>query len=866
MDVKECPVRYILATSVVAASLLPPRDAAALSIVKDGKAVAAIVVPADAGDVATRAAGWIRDYVRKASGAELAIMPEEQAPEGSLIAVGQTKLAANAGIHTDDLRWDGCKLVVKEKVLYLIGRDTWTTLKRERWQNGERRKSEVQCGAQGTCKAATTFLERFCGVRWFLPVADGELVPAAKDISVPDDTNIVYAPPFAFLHGRYVYGSQLGPAAIANNNRTAIKLCSFGGHSWPVWVPPSVYHKDHPDYFALIDGKRTDSTGGHLCTSNPAVRQILLDETRALFDAGFEWVQLGQSDGYRRCQCEACEKLDRYRGRGHVHGLSTDEWLYTYLKHNPCDRIHKVHKWVADECLKSHPDKTVHLLVYSTTVTPPKAFDHWPSNTVGEVCDIDPRIIVAWDGKLRAKTTYMCWFLIAWRGVGFGVMVTPRQISERIRYLREHDFIGIYLCGGGGNWGLQGPTYYTMGKMCGDPTLRYQDLVAEYCRGLYGAAAEDMIEFFRQLYKPESDILMYNYFNRDKAAAGDRLTSMYPPRLLTALEGVLRAAEGKADTDRARNLLGLTRDHFDFVRLCCNVMTAYRACQVRPTLENLLNVEHHLEAFEEYRARIVSYGEEHTSRWFPAYMKLYNFLTADGDYHKARGQRRRHAPERIAAGFRGNPVGYRHFVIREPFTWDLEMIKAHPFLREVASADSDTYRSQLAAFAKGAEQGALNPSFEEAVDGGGTAAWGYWVKHGIGTMKRVEGEGRTGKASVLYDGMKRGGVNQRVPVTPGRYVAVAFVRAPEPLNPRAKLTISVSGRGEDRAILRDAVLTRSTQSLPTTDWVALSAYGELPAKANGQDISKAQIIVTVDNMAPGEKLYVDDLQLFRLKE
>ncbi|MBT4821990.1 MAG: DUF4838 domain-containing protein, partial [Lentisphaerae bacterium] len=830
------------------------------------KAMATIVVPDDAGDVATRAAEWIRAYVQKVSGAELPVLPEGRCPAGNLISVGHTTLAAAAGVDAADLQYDGCRLVAKGNVLYLLGRDTLTTLQRERWQDGERRASKVQCGAQGTCKAATTFLERFCGVRWFLPAPDGEFVPPSADVAVPDDTDIVYTPPFAFLHGRYVYGSQLGPAAIANNNRTAIKLCTFGGHSWPTWVPPAIYYKDHPEYFALIDGKRTDSKSGHLCTSNPEVRQILLKETRTLFDAGFEWVQLGQSDGYLRCQCAACEKLDTYRGRANKLGLTTDEWLYTYLKDNPCERIHDVHKWIADECMVSHPDKTVHLLVYSTSVTPSKAFDAWPTNTVGEVCDVDPRIIGGWEGKLRAKTTYMCWYLIAWRGVGFGVMVTPRQIAERIGYLRKHNFIGIYLCGGGANWGLQGPTYYTMGKMCEDSTLSYKDLTAEYCRGIYGAAAEEMIDFFRQLYVPESDILMYNYFNRDKAVAGDRLTSMYPPELLNTLDGILCAAEAKVDTDRARNWVRLTRDHFDFVKLCCNVMAAYGECQVRSTHENVLKIEHHLDAFEAYREKIVSYSEEHTDRWFPAYMKLYNFLTAEGSYDTARRRRQRHAPERIEEGFRGTPVGYRQFLIREPFTWDLRMIKDRPFLRQVATPDGDDYRRQLKSATAVAEQLASNPSFEDAGEGSTPTGWVFWVKHGVGTMALVQGEGRTGTASVLYEGMRRGGVNRKLVVPPGRYVAVAFVRTPQPLNSRAKVTISVSPRAEDGAVLRGAVLERSTQGLPAGGWVALSAYGDIPAKADGKDVAKVLIIVTVDNMAPGERLYVDDFQLLRLND
>src|SRR3990172_5101577 len=95
-----------------------------LLLVKQGQPNCTVVVPKDAGIWTTKASEWLVDYIHQASGAKLTIVSEDQAPSGTLISVGNTKLAEKAGIDISDLKWDGCKLIVKGDVLYLIGRDT----------------------------------------------------------------------------------------------------------------------------------------------------------------------------------------------------------------------------------------------------------------------------------------------------------------------------------------------------------------------------------------------------------------------------------------------------------------------------------------------------------------------------------------------------------------------------------------------------------------------------------------------------------------------------------------------------------------------------------------------------------------------
>jgi len=293
--------RSVLRGVLAAVGLLWSLEVPALDLVRDGQAASTIVVPSEAPHWTKEAAGWIRDYVHKATGAELRIVTDDRKPEGRLISVGHTEPAARVGIDARGLKWDGCRLVVKGNTLYLVGRDV-----------APGRLNAFDSGAQGTCKAAVTFLEEFAGVRWFIPTPQGEHVPRRKNISVPDALHKTVVPVFAYCNGRFLYGSR-GPAAFANNIRQGIKLEHFGGHSWPHWVPAGEHFEEHPEYFALTAaGRRSPGpTGdhgkprGHVCTANREVATIMTRAIRKLFDGGVDWVQIGQSDGYARCRCSA---------------------------------------------------------------------------------------------------------------------------------------------------------------------------------------------------------------------------------------------------------------------------------------------------------------------------------------------------------------------------------------------------------------------------------------------------------------------------------------------------------------------------------------------------------------------------------
>ena len=593
---------------------------AELAIVRDGKPVATTVIPDKATHWERVAAGWVRAYVKRSTGAQLGLVAESNVPRsrgGTLVSIGHTKLAEIAGIRTGDLKYDGCKLIAKGNVLYLIGRDVPGLTPTAR---------DYGAGARGTCRAAVKFLEDFVGVRWFVPVPAGDRVPAKRDITVPGDLNVAFSPAFGFAHGRSIYGPP--PAGIANNFRTAILIKSYGDDSYSQWVPKEKYAKQHPEYFMLTESGRRDPGGNHLCTSNPQVRALLKKGLFEQFEKGYEFVQLGQTDGYQPCRCPACEALDKYP-QGLKEYFKSKRSFADYLRimgRYPCERLHVAHKWLIDEAASKYPDKKVHLLIYAPTRNPSAKFDYYGDNVVLEICgNANPRLIELWKGKASGFSVYVLWFDIT-LGYGIDRGLTPAQAAECIRDLHSKGCMGIYFGGGGSNWGYMGPTYYVIGRMLGDPGLDYRALVKEYCDGIYGKASPAMQNFFDVLYtrvcmvKPQGATLQ------------DMQLVRYPPRFLRTLEEHLDCAEAAAEGERERNLIRMTRDQFEFNKYTALAQLAYRGWKAHPTEPNWQQVKESVDAYNAFRERVVRYDNAFARTYFPGYGKFCNYLTGGGYY------------------------------------------------------------------------------------------------------------------------------------------------------------------------------------------------------------------------------------------
>ena len=541
---------------VVAAICCFSMRSPALDLVKDGNAVSTIVVPDAPTEQEQAGAERLAKYLHLSTRAELPVVKESDKPAGaSIISVGHTDMAKRAGIADAGLKYDGYRLAARDGTLYLLGRDTDRLVSQH--------TNPLKGGAQGTLRAAFGLLDRL-GFRWLQPTPQGTHVPQLKTVSVPDDLDVTYEPPFMYVHGRM---NNWGDWSMANSCRTAIKCFTMGGHTWGPSIPQTLYD-EHPEYFVMVNGERRK--GGQYCSSSAGAQRRVADWTMGILKQGYEMVQLGQSDGFVPCECELCAEL------------------------SPADQVHNAHRAIIETIGKTYPDGKVQLLIYPPTMEPPTGFSAYPPTTVAELCltgslqdafGSHARALEHWQTAAPTGITVYSYNMGPWFGNGLAPRFYPELAATNMKTWIAHGVKGIYWCGGGENWGAEGPTYYVIGRMATDPALDWQAVYEEYISLTFGKAAPAMQQYYDMLYKRLAD---FHHHDRRFMLIGlmdpaDSFVSIYSPAVLRYMRQYLNKAKQQAGDDkRALGWIRLAEFSYNHFALIAKAFHLYRAHELDP--------------------------------------------------------------------------------------------------------------------------------------------------------------------------------------------------------------------------------------------------------------------------------------------
>ncbi len=166
---------------------------------------------------------------------------------------------------------------------------------------------------KGTLYGVYEFLENYLGCRFWAPNA--EFIPKKAEIILPV-ADVVDNPAFGW---REVYYAGMDNQDFADKMRTDRHAWN-GGENWGLWVhtmftlvPPEVYFDAHPEYYALMDGKRAKT---QLCLTNPDVLQIVIDALNAKMKEKPEakYWSVSQMDTFGGCECDGCKYLNEREG------------------------------------------------------------------------------------------------------------------------------------------------------------------------------------------------------------------------------------------------------------------------------------------------------------------------------------------------------------------------------------------------------------------------------------------------------------------------------------------------------------------------------------------------------------------------
>lgn len=182
-------------------------------------------------------------------------------------------------------------------------------------------------GNKGTINGVYAFLEKYCGCHWY--EAQVITVPENSTLTVPVDINVKYTPFFEYTETDTASSRDI-EFSLANGltggvyrdftaeQGTAVEYLDRFAHTMTtVFCKSETYFADHPEYFALRNGKRIPN---QLCLTNEKVKEIVTAEVLELLktehnpDADIQIVSLTQHDNFDYCTCDNCKAVDDENG------------------------------------------------------------------------------------------------------------------------------------------------------------------------------------------------------------------------------------------------------------------------------------------------------------------------------------------------------------------------------------------------------------------------------------------------------------------------------------------------------------------------------------------------------------------------
>ena len=446
-----------------------------LYLVKDGKPAAKIVISSGQTEKEKNAAQIIQNYIYQMTKVGLPIITDETETKGTIISVGNTKIAQEKLKIKQEYYPEKERSVVKRdgSVVFVAGNDD---------------------GAySGTVRAAYLFLEQL-GCGFFGPESFWHVIPEKKDIFI-ENLDISVVP--AFSHRSIWY-----PWQTKNFDPSALNLGGVPKHYSHIYyrlIPPEKYFKDHPEYFALVGGKRQEKNA-QICFSNPDVQKIVLEKAREHFDKDPNQVMfsLSANDCGGFCECDDCKKLGK----------------------NPSEQSLAFANIIARELRKTHPDKNVIFCAYWFTAKAPENMKAEPgvyAMVINNSCKAHSLLDASCPGKKRWIENFLKWkdtganlAIYEWYIPGCNVKEwgdTPFLPGESaltdLRLWKSHGVEWVHYESWHGekeeNFPIRWPMYYTIARGMENPYVRYKDLIESACDQLFGKAGKKMSEFYIEL-------------------------------------------------------------------------------------------------------------------------------------------------------------------------------------------------------------------------------------------------------------------------------------------------------------------------------------------------------------------------------
>ena len=409
------------------------------------------------------------------------------------------------------------------------------------------RRMDVTGQGAGVAYAVTYLLEAM-GCRYLWPGPLGKIVPKRAEIILPDlawryvpalkqrrmrdyDAFERYSPKLGKALGEAwgIDGARFMAALISNrydragnrdffrwhgvNDRSDLPGTWNAAHNFmDFWQK---HGAQHPDWFALQrNGSRRQDLGNltdrnTLCLSNEGLREQIAHDAIEAFRANrnLSAYSLGLPDGgyMAQCMCRRCRELDPVNARPEKFQAARPtpfEADYVCLT----DRVLDFCNAIAARVTREIPSAKFGFTIYSVYGKPPVKVRPHPAlvlwSAIGSV--------VTEEGRAAAHKS-----LASWSGFGNGLVWRPntfmqfgvnapqnfaRFVFEDLETFKRNNLIGTDFDCVNHQFATRGLMWYLTAKAHRNPDeIGYDDIVDDYCKAGFGAAAADVRMYFDAL-------------------------------------------------------------------------------------------------------------------------------------------------------------------------------------------------------------------------------------------------------------------------------------------------------------------------------------------------------------------------------
>jgi hypothetical protein len=468
----------IVLSAIVFVTAVVPAPAE-MTIAREGRAEARIVVAPDAVETERFAAEELALFLHIVTGAKFPIGEDAGAP-GRRLLVGLTAARSAA----QDL--EAAALAPEEIVLRTAGNDL------------------ILAGGspRGTLYAVYTFLEDIVGCRFWTGTAS--FMPRKPTlgigaISLRFKPPLEYREPFWYVAFDPVWAARNkvnGTRAGGDALRGGHQVYEGFVHTFYSLIPPEKYFADHPEWFSEIDGKRTFKDA-QLCLTNQDMRRELVKNLKEKLrdDPTATIASVSQNDCFGNCACPLCRAVDEEEG-------------------GPAGSLLRFVNAVAADIEPEFPGLAIDTLAYQYTRKPPRLARPRPSVVV-RLCSIecsfsrpldDPRNKAFFDdldGWSKIADRLYIWDYTT----NFSHYVQPHPnygvLAPNIRLFVAKNVRGVFEQGAYQSWGSEMAELraWMLAKLLWNPELDEERLREQFLAGYFGPAARPMESYLERLDK-----------------------------------------------------------------------------------------------------------------------------------------------------------------------------------------------------------------------------------------------------------------------------------------------------------------------------------------------------------------------------